>query len=143
MSFLRYAMLPAPARMAAPPSPSSSGSWNPAVPPPPVAGAAGGTGLAGELLLGLGDGDEPADRLDEGRADRVGDAPGDRLARAPGVVVAPAGPPDEVAGVAGLLLAGDDVGGSAAEGEDVVQAEIAAQATMAAKQHAALRTFME
>ena len=39
-------MLPAPARIAAPPRPTSRGSWNPAVPPPPVAGAAAGTGLA-------------------------------------------------------------------------------------------------
>lgn len=39
-------MLPAPARIAAPPKPTSRGSWNPAVPPPPVAGAAAGTGLA-------------------------------------------------------------------------------------------------
>ena len=39
-------MLPAPARMAAAPRPRSGPSWNPAVPPPPVAGAAVTTGLA-------------------------------------------------------------------------------------------------
>jgi hypothetical protein len=39
-------MLPAPARMAAAPSPKSGASRNPAVPPPPVAGAAVTTGLA-------------------------------------------------------------------------------------------------
>jgi hypothetical protein len=42
-------MLPAPAKIAAPPRPTSRGSWNPAVPPPPVAGAAAGTGLADSL----------------------------------------------------------------------------------------------
>src|ERR1039457_2671978 len=52
-------MLPAPARIAAPPRPKSRASRNPAVPPPPVAGAAVGTGLADGL--GVADGD--ADRL--------------------------------------------------------------------------------
>lgn len=45
-------MLPAPARTASTPRPKSKTSWNPAVPPPPVAGAAAGKGLAD----GLGDG---------------------------------------------------------------------------------------
>src|ERR1700751_675223 len=43
-------MLRRPATMAAPPSAASQASWNPAVPPPPVTGAAVGIGL------GLGDG---------------------------------------------------------------------------------------
>jgi hypothetical protein len=42
-------MLPAPASIAATPSPRSSVSWNPAVPPPPVTGAAPGIGLADEV----------------------------------------------------------------------------------------------
>jgi hypothetical protein len=42
-------MLPAPAKIAAPPRPTSRGSWKPAVPPPPVAGAAAGNGLADGL----------------------------------------------------------------------------------------------
>lgn len=46
-------MLPAPARTASTPRQKSRTSWNPAVPPPPVAGAAAGKGLAD----GLGDGD--------------------------------------------------------------------------------------
>jgi hypothetical protein len=60
-SLLRYAMLPAPARIATPPSPNSQPSCQPAVPPPPVAGAAVGNGLGdvvGDALgdeLGLGD----------------------------------------------------------------------------------------
>lgn len=45
-------MLPAPARTARTPRQKSRTSWNPAVPPPPVAGAAAGKGLAD----GLGDG---------------------------------------------------------------------------------------
>jgi len=57
-------MLPAPARMAAAPRPSSGPSWNPAVPPPPVAGAAvtagltdrpGGAGAAEVVAVALGD----------------------------------------------------------------------------------------
>ena len=44
-------MLPAPARIAAPPRVTSRGSWNPAVPPPPVAGAAAGTGLADAVCV--------------------------------------------------------------------------------------------
>ena len=49
-------MLAAPARMAAPPSTASPASWNPAVPPPPVTGAAVGfgDGLDGGLVGGLG-----------------------------------------------------------------------------------------
>jgi hypothetical protein len=38
-------MLPRPATMAAPPSTAIPVSWNPAVPPPPVTGAAVGYGL--------------------------------------------------------------------------------------------------
>jgi hypothetical protein len=54
-------MLPAPAKIAAPPRVTSRGSWNPAVPPPPVAGAAAGTGLAAAVCVtvtvGVGVGD--------------------------------------------------------------------------------------
>jgi hypothetical protein len=46
-------MLPAPARAVSRPRQRSRTCWNPAVPPPPVAGAAAGKGLAD----GLGDGD--------------------------------------------------------------------------------------
>jgi hypothetical protein len=44
-------MPPAPASIAAAPSPRSSVSWNPAVPPPPVTGAALGTWLAAGLTV--------------------------------------------------------------------------------------------
>jgi len=52
-------MPPAPATMASTPRLNSRTSWNPAVPPPPVAGAAaGGAGLGGAGLsdAGLGGG---------------------------------------------------------------------------------------
>ena len=65
MTLLRYTMLPAPARIAAPPSVTSRVSWNPAVPPPPVSGAAvgkapadwvgGGAGAAALLAGALAD----------------------------------------------------------------------------------------
>jgi hypothetical protein len=42
-------MLPAPARIASAPRKNSRTSWNPAVPPPPVPGAAGGNELGGWL----------------------------------------------------------------------------------------------
>jgi hypothetical protein len=45
-------MLPAPTRIASTPSQNSRTCWNPAVPPPPVPGAAAGN----ELAAGLGDG---------------------------------------------------------------------------------------
>src|SRR5919108_2508612 len=44
-------MAPAPASIAAAPSPRSSVPWNPAVPPPPVTGAALGTWLAATLAV--------------------------------------------------------------------------------------------
>jgi hypothetical protein len=124
ITFLRYAMLPAPASIAAPPSPKSRGSWNPAVPPPPVGGAAVGNGLADRLRVADGDGDGL--RVADGLCVADGDAGG--LALALGVVTR-AEPLGEAAGVAEALTAGEDVG-SAAEGEDVVQAETAAEVSM-------------
>ena len=50
-------MLPAPARIASTPRHNSRTCWNPAVPPPPVPGAALGNELADGLGDGLGDGD--------------------------------------------------------------------------------------
>src|SRR5215469_16175722 len=134
-------MLPAPASIATAPSPRSTVSWNPAVPPPPVGGAAFGIGL----VVG-GDGDKFPSRVVEGLADGPGDGLCERVAPGLGVVlpglgvvlpglgvVVPAVPlEEETAGLAEVLLVGDDVGGSAAEGEDVVQADTTAQANMAA-----------
>ena len=116
-------------------------SWNPAVPPPPVGGALFGIGL----VVG-GDGDEFPSRVVEGLADGPGDGLFERVAPGLGVVlpglgvvlpglgvVVPAVPlEEETPGLAEVLLVGDDVGGSAAEGEDVVQADTTAQANMAA-----------
>src|SRR5215472_2229197 len=133
-------MLPAPASIAIPPSQRSTVSRNPAVPPPPVGGAPFGIGL----VVG-GDGDEFPSRVVEEPADGLGDGLFERVAPGLGVVllglgvvlpglgvVVPAVPLEETAGLAEVLLVGDDVGGSAAEGEDVVQADTAAQANMAA-----------
>ena len=63
-------MPPRPATIAAPPSTASPASWNPAVPPPPVTGAAVGAGLN----EGLGDG--LAEGLGLGDADGLGEGLG-------------------------------------------------------------------
>jgi hypothetical protein len=151
MTFLRWAMPPAPTSIAAPPSPRSRVSWNPAVPPPPVGGAPFGIGL----VLG-GDGDEFPGRAVEGLADGLGDGLFERVAPGLGVVppglgvvppglgvVVRAGPLEETAGLAEVLLVGEDVGGSAAEDEDVVQADTAAQANMAAMPQPTARHLAE
>src|ERR1019366_873174 len=101
-------MLPAPARIAATPSPKSRASWNPAVPPPPVGGAAVRNGLAAGLRV--------ADGLAEGLALALG-------------VLTLAVPLGRIVGVAEALLAGENVVG-VAEGEDAEQAETDAEASM-------------
>ena len=63
MTLLRYTMLPAPARIAAPPRVTSRVPWNPAVPPPPVSGAAVGKAPADRLGAGAGADDLLADAL--------------------------------------------------------------------------------
>src|SRR5215469_4746789 len=118
-------MPPAPASIATPPSPRSTVSWNPAVPPPPVGGAPFGIGL----VVG-GDGDEFPSRVVEGLADGLGDGLSERVAPGLGVVLPAVPLEEETAGLAEVLLVGDDVGGSAAEGEDDVQAETTAKANM-------------
>src|SRR5215470_13603175 len=65
-------MLPAPARIAMPPSTRSRAPENPAVPPPPVAGAAEGIRLAD----GRGVADRPGVADGRGVADRPGVAAG-------------------------------------------------------------------
>jgi hypothetical protein len=125
-------MLPAPARIAAAPSPKSRACWNPAVPPPPVGGAAVGNGLGAGLCVADGDGealtDGLAEALGDGLADGLAEALGDGLALAVGELAEGVSLAEEV-DVAGAVMAGEDVG-SDAEGEDVVQAEIAAEASM-------------
>ena len=101
-------MLPAPARIAATPSPKSRASWTPAVPPPPVGGAAVRIGLAAGLRV--------ADGLAEGLALALG-------------VLTLAVPLGRIVGVAEPLLAGENVVG-VAEGEDAEQAETDAEAIM-------------
>src|SRR5215469_6393875 len=75
-------MLPTPTSIAIPPRPRSTVSWNPAVPPPPVGGAAFGIGL----VVG-GDGDEFPSRVVEGLADGPGDELFDPAAPGLGVVL--------------------------------------------------------
>src|SRR6266498_3705533 len=87
MTLLRYTMLPAPARIAAPPRVTSRVSWNPAVPPPPVSGAVVGKAPADRLGVG------------EGVADLLAEALADALARLLGGV-ALAVPVDRPVGVA-------------------------------------------
>ena len=48
-------MLPAPARIAPPPTPKSKTSWTPAVPPPPVEGGVVGNALADRRGVAYGD----------------------------------------------------------------------------------------
>jgi hypothetical protein len=94
-------MLPAPARIAPPPSPKSKTSCTPAVPPPPVEGGVVGNALADRR--GVGDAAAVADVL------AVADADGDT------VLVAVADEPSEglavvVAGTLAGLLPGTAVG---------------------------------
>jgi hypothetical protein len=116
-------MAPKPARIAATPSPSSRASWNPAVPPPPVGGAAVGNGLGD----GLGDGD-----VDAGDGDREG--LGDGLGVSEGLALALGEALGEALAL-GLALAealgeAEDVG-SAPEDVADVQAERVTEASMA------------
>jgi hypothetical protein len=108
-------------------------SWNPAVPPPPVAGASTGSGLAD----GRRDGDRcrAGDGRRAGEERRVGDGLGVAVALAVGLalalgVVALAVPLGRVVGVAELVPEGENVVG-VAEGEDAVQAETDAEARIA------------
>jgi hypothetical protein len=82
--------------------------WKPAVPPPPVAGAAVGTGLG--VAFGLG--------VTVGLDDAFG------LAVGLGVVL------DEALAVAEALSEDDDVGARAVGEDAVVQAETAAETSM-------------
>jgi hypothetical protein len=108
------------------PIPRSRGSWNPAVPPPPVGGAAEGNGLG--LGLDVVDGVGLAVRLGVGLgvglAVGLGDRLGDDDAELLGEALA------ESLGVAEPLVPGDDVG-SAPDDALPEQAEIAMEASMA------------
>ena len=123
-------MPPAPARIAARPSPSSRECWNPAVPPPPVAGATVGTGLgvglADGLAVGLGDVVGLADVV--GLGDEVGD----------GVVVVL---PLELAVGVGEPDAPGEIGGGVADGADPEQAESPAEPIRAKAAQPAMVNF--
>ena len=93
-------------------------SWNPAVPPPPVAGAAVRNGLADGPCVADGDADAccVADDLADGLSLVLG-------------VVAPAVPLGRIVTVAEPVTAGEN-GVGVGEGEDVVQAETDAETSM-------------
>jgi hypothetical protein len=113
------------------------------VPPPPVAGAAVGNGLAARLRvadgdaarLGVADADADAARLADADADadaaRLADADADADADAARLGVVPlALPLGRLVGVAEPVTAGENEVG-VGEGEDAVQAETDAEAIMA------------
>jgi hypothetical protein len=136
-------MHPAPARIDIPPRPNSQASWNPAVPPPPVAGAAAGNWLADRVgvadgravALGVADGRAVALGVADGRAVALGVADGLPLG-----VVAAAVRPGDVVGEAGLVAPGDSFG-SVAVGGDPAQATTEAGATMASAAKPAARSL--
>jgi hypothetical protein len=103
------------------PMPRSNGSWNPAVPPPPVGGAPVGNGLGLGLDVADGLGLGLAVGLGVALGDELGDVDGERLGEALA----------ELLGVAVALVPGDDVVGSAPGGALPEQAETAMEASMA------------
>ena len=135
-------MPPAPASIASTPRQNSRTSWKPAVPPPPVPGAA----LGNELADGLGDGDGPGLGVVALGAVTPGTvAPGVAVpgvvalaAAVPGVVVlgvlldvvALGAPPAEVVGLAGLVPPAGNEGG-VVDGEPAPQADTDAGTSMA------------
>ena len=123
-------MLPAPTTIAAPPRPTRKVSWNPAVPPPPVCGAAVGKVLADGLgggvceWVGVGVGD--------GEWVGVGVCLAEGVVLGVGVVVAVTVTVGEAVGVAELVPVGDPPGdsdGGVAEGVPLVQAATDADAS--------------
>jgi hypothetical protein len=125
-------MLPAPTTIAAPPRPTRKVSWNPAVPPPPVSGAAVGKVLADGLgageceWVGVGVG------VGDGEWLGVGVALAEGLVLGVGVLVAVSVTVGEAVGVAELVPVGDPPGdsdGGVAEGVPLVQAAADADAS--------------
>ena len=140
MTLLRYTMLPAPARIAAPPSVTSRVSWNPAVPPPPVSGAA--VGKAPADWVGVGEGAGAAALLAVVLADALALLPDGEAVAVPvavpvGVAVpVPVGVPVSVpVGVAVPVLVGEPPGANdvgVPDGVPPVQAETDADTSTAA-----------
>jgi hypothetical protein len=122
-------MLPAPTRIAATPIPSSRGCWNPAVPPPPVGGAAvgvAGGGLVGGVVGGLVGG-VVGGLVGGVVGGLVGGVVGGLVGGVVGgLVLEPAEPAD----VAEVPVVDDDVG-SAPDGAFPEHAEMAMEASMA------------
>jgi hypothetical protein len=123
-------MLPAPTTIAAPPRPTRKVSWNPAVPPPPVCGAAVGKILADGLGAGV------CERVGVGVGDGewlgVGVSLAEGVVLGVGVVVAVTVTVGEAVGVAELVPLGEPPGdsdGGVAEGVPLVQAATDADAS--------------
>jgi hypothetical protein len=125
-------MLPAPTTIAAPPRPTRKVSWNPAVPPPPVSGAAVGKVLADGLgageceWVGVGVG------VGDGEWLGVGVSLAEGLVLGVGVMVAVTVTVGEAVGVAELVPVGDPPGdsdGGVADGVPLVQAATEADAS--------------
>src|SRR5215831_18483192 len=127
-------MPPAPTRIASTPRQNSRTCWNPAVPPPPVPGAAAGNEPADGLgdLDGLGDGDGLGLGVEALGVGVLG--VGVLGVGVLGVGVLGVGvlgvPVAEIVGVAGLVPPGENEGG-VVDGEPPVQADTDATPSMA------------
>jgi hypothetical protein len=110
--------------MAAPPSTASPASWNPAVPPPPVTGAAVGNGLDEGLGDGLGEGVALGLTDTDGRAEALVLTLAEELARLPLLAV----PLAEALRLDEPLTVGENTDGGVEVPADV-QAESATQAS--------------
>jgi hypothetical protein len=125
-------MTPAPATIASRPRLNSRTCWNPAVPPPPVAGASAGN----ELAAGLGDAAGPGLGVVTLGAVVLGVAapavvvPGVAVLGVPLEVVAPGVPLSETVGVAEPRPPGENEGGVVGA-EPVEQADTDVAASMA------------
>src|SRR6266700_2354365 len=124
-------MPPAPARIASTPRQNSRTCWNPAVPPPPVPGAAAGNELADELGDGgLGLGVVALGVVVLGSVVLGAVALGAVVLGVLLEVVALGVPPAETAGVARPVPPGENEGG-AVDAEPDAQADTDAAASMA------------
>jgi hypothetical protein len=125
-------MLPAPTTIAAPPRPTRKVSWNPAVPPPPVSGAAVGKVLADGLGGGVCEWVGVGVGVGDGEWVGVGVSLAEGLVLGVGVMVAVTVTVGEAVGVAELVPVGDPPGdsdGGVADGVPLVQAATEADAS--------------
>jgi hypothetical protein len=134
--------------MAAPPSTASPVSWNPAVPPPPVTGAAVGNGLDGTVDgaaegvgegVGLSSAEALADALAEELVLALAEAPAEVLSEVVALAVGVNTVPDDE-GVEGLEVQAE----SATQASTVVRPQpTAVSLTLCAVHAMAVRAFIE